>query len=40
MIWWFLIGVLLMNVIFLIMLSEIRQEVIDYMLRRNDDEDT
>lgn len=40
MIWAFIIVVVLMNLIFLLMLSEIRQEVIDYMLGRdNDDED-
>ena len=36
----FIIFALVMNVIFLLMLSELRQEVIDYMLRRDDDEDT
>lgn len=40
MIWAFIIVVVLMNLIFLLMLSEIRQEVIDYILwRDNDDED-
>lgn len=40
MIWAFIIGVVLMNLIFLLMLAEIRQEVIDYILRRDTDDDT
>ena len=39
MIWAFIIGVVLINLIFLLMLAEIRQEVIDYILRRDIDDD-
>lgn len=37
MVWVFIIWCVLMNILFLLMLSEIRQEVIDYILRREDD---
>ena len=38
MVWAFIIAVVLMNLIFLLMLAEIRQEVIDYILRRDNDD--
>lgn len=34
--WWFIFFAVICNLVFLLMLSEIRQEVIDYMLRRDD----
>lgn len=38
--WWFICFVIASNLIFLLLLSEIRQEVIDYMLRRDTGDDT
>jgi hypothetical protein len=40
MVLFFIIAALISNLVFLLMLSEIRNEVIEYIIKRRDDEDT